>query len=443
MNKNSEKVVKSEDLVIILGVHSLSVLNKLICNTNATLPASKILRLRVHDLTPDTALDILENYFEHNESLSWDLMAIYVNQIIQELDCISLEHFDRLLQIFKIMDRRKCNREKRVKIIDTIWQSFLIKMTNDLINGDKEFLTEALISTNTLVKTLLRIFLRKKQKLLFEQIAPEQAIDLLTILCEVEDSSAELVEFSILLETIISNHTNFIDQFDLDFLLKKIKIKNFSLDNKHYNKRLIDRIVDRLVIKDVGFILALDCLSSLNSIRHTDIPLLNYLSTKLSKDLQGKSDLSVLIQGLALARYKPFFWNDLVTLIDNPKTLRINYLTLCQMAHNLASLNYYNTEILERIFRPQCRYNQSSYYMWTFCKLWQYLKTLEDYNGPMPTESQIKVLDSLKDIKRSCYPAQNCLIRYVGGPAFVATDLWSRLYHRIGKLKMYSIHDIH
>ena len=221
-------------------------------------------------------------------------------------------------------------------------------------------------------------------------------------------------------------------------------IAPYRLD-KMYSADFFDKLIKVFINLDPGFESALSAVKCFTNIRHENIELLNYTCASyfekkilneqnISKEL---SKLLVLIDGLAMTKHKTIFWKEVQNFIlRNDLILEYNYQTLCPLILNLLCMDCYPNHILEKIFNGECDLSNLVLY-WTFCKIYQKLKSNPEYNGPMPLKSQI---DSLMELHKKIMKSREknspllChLEEGLGSPTYVKSNLSSKLFHIIGK----------
>lgn len=205
----------------------------------------------------------------------------------------------------------------------------------------------------------------------------------------------------------------------------------------------------RLVASDAGFENALSALICLNKMRHCNMEVLNYvcashfekITLKKERIAHHNGKLLVILSGLAQANYKSMFWDEIQYYVMNEESL-LNYdhKTLCILCLNAVCLDCYPIGILKKLYDGTYDFSKDAFLHWTFCKIYQKIKTNSSYNGPLPTESQLVHMNkmfenSLADRKR--FPLLTYLEEAMGGKAYVKTNLCTKLLHMIGKCIIY------
>jgi hypothetical protein len=130
---------------------------------------------------------------------------------------------------------------------------------------------------------------------------------------------------------------------------------------------------------------------------------LNHLSTYFYENASVfakfyPTSCSLIVSGLACANYKPPLWNELQDLFTNYMREDDNTL-LCSFAIDLATLDYYNPNILRKVF-TNCNtlkiLSQKSYRF--LYKLYYSVKILyPEYDGPWPSNETLKLLNTWKN----------------------------------------------
>ena len=198
----------------------------------------------------------------------------------------------------------------------------------------------------------------------------------------------------------------------------------------------IDELVQKVMYENWDFLQGNEILSCLNSIRHVQIDLLDYLSAKCYEDpdvLNLQADLlQPLITGLALADYKPVFWDVIKEPILNNEISKIDHLKLCHFVLHLACLECFEPMLLQEIF--SIKHFISEEHKQILLRLYQIVKILCPwYKGIWPLKDLLDSFKNLQQNKTQNYPLLTALEQAVGGNAYIKTNVRTRLEHYIGK----------
>ena len=191
----------------------------------------------------------------------------------------------------------------------------------------------------------------------------------------------------------------------------------------------------------MGFEVGISILNTLNSMNHLNKEIVNYLSAKFyemttitQKPIPNElSNLCILLEGLAFQKHKPIFWDELKVRFSDPRFLKFGTKMLYEMAFYLAILDFYNVDILKKIFKSDVDISHDFHILETFCNLWQKLQTIPNYSGPLPSETQLKSLRMLS-INKESTEVSNLFEKLLGGPEYLKRKVWTKYYHRIGKI---------
>lgn len=176
-------------------------------------------------------------------------------------------------------------------------------------------------------------------------------------------------------------------------------------------------------------------LSCLNFIRHVQIDLLDYLSAKCYEDpnvFNEESDvIQPLVTGLALADYKPVFWDVMKQPILNQEISKMEHLKLCYLALHLACLECFEPMLLQEAFST--KHVISEEHKQITLRLYQIIKILcPSYDGSWPSKD---LLDSFRNSqldKSKDYPLLPALEQAIGGNVYIKTNVRTTMEHYIG-----------
>lgn len=204
----------------------------------------------------------------------------------------------------------------------------------------------------------------------------------------------------------------------------------------------------------MGFDSALKALATLIKTRHLSKELLNYLSATYfeKKNLTSEkidnelNKLLFLVNGLSVADHKTIFFDELrENILTDPTLSNHDHVTLCILSLNLIMLGVHPTRILEKVFDGAYDYSVKNFLNWTFCKIYQNLKTDPNYKGLMPLQSQIESLRKMhKTVLQDKRPSSllHNLEEGIGGPTYVKTKVATKLFHIIG-IYLFEIRNIY
>lgn len=227
----------------------------------------------------------------------------------------------------------------------------------------------------------------------------------------------------------------------LEISRKVVKERN----EEFYDSKLFDAFSDKIYQSKV-FYDAITYLTTLKALKHYDKRILKFsceeFLCQVSQNVLSPSkklfSFTAIIQAKAVFGYKSPVCQDIMEQIDPDElTTTLSIENLCTLCLNLACIDIYNEQMLEKLFDSKNFFLGNPYLHWSFCQLYQRLATLSNYKGPMPTNEQLSTFANLhirKEVKQ--YPLLHVLKSIYGTSrikATIKTNLLTRLHHEIGK----------
>lgn len=211
-----------------------------------------------------------------------------------------------------------------------------------------------------------------------------------------------------------------------------------------YNEDLINTLVDVTLASNIRFIDSINLLKLLNDIDYTHISLLDYIATKYIEESSLLKDISyfkisVFLEGLTNANYKPVVWDTirdaiLANKIENKSSSR----SLIRFVINLIALDCYSPSLIGKVFSTDIKNNETmkNIYAREMLLLYQSIKTLYPmYDGLWPSREIIEYAATLQPAS-PIYSCRAALERALGGSQYVYNDLKTKLGHYIGNFSL-------
>ncbi|XP_011494468.1 PREDICTED: uncharacterized protein LOC105359552 [Ceratosolen solmsi marchali] len=228
-----------------------------------------------------------------------------------------------------------------------------------------------------------------------------------------------------------------LDNYGVMTIFNNLCIQILKGNNESYNSRLIDAIVNVSVVHNYGLQKWLTILNLLNRIRHVNIQLLEHLLNYFYENPSvfakfHPTSCSLIMSGLAHANYKPLHWNELQNLLVNYVWVPDNT-SLYSFVIDLAALDYYNSNILQKVF-TDCSTTKvlSGNSCRLLYRLYHSVKALcPIYSGPWFSNETIHFLNNWKNQKshqllKSTHlnlPILPALEEFLGGSVYVRNNI--------------------
>ncbi|XP_008216145.2 uncharacterized protein LOC100677888 [Nasonia vitripennis] len=320
-----------------------------------------------------------------------------------------------------------------IKSIESSIKSQCFAKISQLDKSDISTLIYALCfaSKNVQDKAILN-FLSDAVENYKEKIELKDALHILKSLCYTNDLP---YKFTSIIERVQKIIIENIDELNPNQILQIIKDVSFKISTNHdefYNETFIDELVQKVIYENWDFTQGSDILSCLNFIRHVQIDLLDYLSAKCYEDPNVFNEESNVIQplvtGLALADYKPVFWDVMKQPILSQEISKMEHLKLCYFALHLACLECFEPMLLKEAFST--KHIISEEHQQIILRLYQIIKILcPSYGGPWPSKD---LLDLFKNSQlNKDYPLLPALEQAIGGNVYIKTNVRTTMEHYI------------
>ncbi|XP_014221106.1 uncharacterized protein LOC106648602 [Trichogramma pretiosum] len=268
-----------------------------------------------------------------------------------------------------------------------------------------------------------------------QKIEYHNALDILKLLCYIKDIP---YKFKNLIEQLQQKIADNIDQLKPVQITQIIRGMAFQITSKHeefYNETFIDDLIQKLICENGESIQEdITILTCLNSIKHVQMDLLDYISAKCYENpslLGLDSDLlEPLVTGLAMADYKPVFWDAMIDPIMNNGIPDMKHLKLCDYSLNLACLECFDRKLYHKIFTEKRIISND--HLKILLRLFQVVKSLyPSYDGPWPSKI---IMESFKNLPQSNYPNSpllSALEEVLGDETYIISNVKTNLEHCI------------
>lgn len=105
---------------------------------------------------------------------------------------------------------------------------------------------------------------------------------------------------------------------------------------------------------------------------------------------------------------------------------------LVTLSLNLAVLDFYNQDLMQKVFDNWRLYQKNDTQHWAYYKLWQKISVDPNYQGPSPTTEQMSSLPTLYQSSKLRSSVLSTLIRVLGDKTLIESMLRTKLHHEIG-----------
>ncbi|KAJ8674210.1 hypothetical protein QAD02_005472 [Eretmocerus hayati] len=220
-------------------------------------------------------------------------------------------------------------------------------------------------------------------------------------------------------------------------------LQKYRLSNLR-NKKLIPALIQRAIDDDMGFDVAQPLSILATRAGHKDRKLLDYASVEIFKsNSQGvgtnkiKTDqFQVLIKVLSESRYPSIAWDDLKDYVTKTREiLNLDYDKLIRVTVRFMSLDWYPTNLLEKVFDGCFTCPTSSSISYSFLRIYQKIKSDPLYDGPNPTNDQIVGMTLFAEeyqLSKNTSPIfHKHLEEVTKNPLSIRTSIRTKLFHLI------------
>ncbi|XP_058790550.1 uncharacterized protein LOC131663857 isoform X2 [Phymastichus coffea] len=383
---------------------------------------------------PDTVqiIKLLHKLRLHNSSKTLSYLLQHLDTLVNQA---SLADYNKILSVIMQMPSVPLAQAIKTRLI----QKFLFKISTGFDGNNFEFLTEAFrfACFNIQDKKILNIITHAIKNSNFDIQSPYNILSLLKTLNVSNHYSMEFEEILIKAQNALIVNIDQCNSKDISIMLSmSARKEKFSRLKQFYNKTLYDKIIQKLISAECNLSEGIDCLNAIISVKHTSKELLDYLSGKIyvEKEIDRntiKSYVSFsMLEGFANLKYKPIWWETFEDLFRNIDFNKYNMETLLYRAYHMACLDYYQPELLEILFKRSFNFRGRYTTHHTFLRLYQKLKTVPGYTGPLPSQLQIQSFETLTRTV-TAYPIYTNLKEALGGAEYVKTNVRTKLYHQI------------
>ncbi|KAG5337991.1 FAKD2 protein, partial [Acromyrmex heyeri] len=223
-----------------------------------------------------------------------------------------------------------------------------------------------------------------------------------------------------------------------------VTVRNKEYGCKFYNEALVDAFVNSALSAEISFDNSIYLLKYLNELNYAHIPFLEYLAAKCFQQPNLLKDgpyfrVSVFLEGLINADYKPVFW-DIIrdAILANKVENKIFNKSMIKFALHLIALDCYSPSLISKVFSQIIKPNDpmKNIHARELLLLYQSVKTLYPmYNGPWPSqdllEHAVNIHRTLLSSILSPFSLKTALELALGGPQYVHNNLGTKLGHYI------------
>ncbi|KYN16616.1 PREDICTED: uncharacterized protein LOC108764067 [Trachymyrmex cornetzi] len=222
-----------------------------------------------------------------------------------------------------------------------------------------------------------------------------------------------------------------------------VTARNKEYGCKFYNEALVDAFVNSALSAEISFDSSIYLLKRLNELNYAHIPFLEYLAAKCFEQPNLLKDasyfkVSIFLEGLINADYKPVFW-DIIrdAILANKVENKIFNRSMIKFALHLIALDCYSPNLISKVFSQIIKTNDAmDIHVRELLLLYQSVKTLYPmYNGPWPSQD---ILEHAVNIHRTLlspilptFSLKTALELALGGPQYVHNNLRTKLGHYI------------
>ncbi|XP_011631392.1 uncharacterized protein LOC105423363 isoform X2 [Pogonomyrmex barbatus] len=212
---------------------------------------------------------------------------------------------------------------------------------------------------------------------------------------------------------------------------------------KFYNEALMDALINAALSAEIYFNNGINLLKLMNEFNYAHIPFLEYLAAKCFEQpnlLKGASyfKISIFLEGLINADYKPVFWDTIRdAILANKVEDKIFNNSMIKFTLHLIALDCYSPNLISKVFsQVSMTETRKDIHMRELLLLYQSVKTLYPmYNGSWPSQDILDYAVNIhKTLLNPIFPTsslKSVLELALGGPQYVHNDLRTKLGHYI------------
>ncbi|KYM97993.1 hypothetical protein ALC62_11339 [Cyphomyrmex costatus] len=223
-----------------------------------------------------------------------------------------------------------------------------------------------------------------------------------------------------------------------------VTARNKEYGCRFYNEALVDAFINSALSAEISFDSSIYLLKRLNELNYAHIPFLEYLAAKCFEQpnlLKNASyyRISIFLEGLINADYKPVFW-DIIrdAILANKVENKIFNRSMIKFALHLIALDCYSPSLISKVFYQIIKTNEpmKNIHMRELLLLYQSIKTLYPmYNGPWPSqdilEHAVNIDKTLLSPILPTFSLKTALELALGGPQYIHNNMKTKLGHDI------------
>ncbi|KAJ8676563.1 hypothetical protein QAD02_012350 [Eretmocerus hayati] len=416
-----------------------------------------ILEAGIDKLTGSEALKILVLLNKMKIRITFIDYPDLLRHLDQQIDELS---FEEICDLSFTLHQMPVHTPFKQIIQKKIQHKFKTQILGEFPDNDINFLAKAIrmVSQNfdeVEYRQLLHRIMMKLWKY-SSDIPADKALSIFKSLAILKNYPSEWICLLQKIQNEIKKHVHDLEGDQITFLFKLAVLKEKHDNprvNHFYDEQLFDQLINKAINQNVDFRKSLQILGYANRMRHKNQDLLNFSCAAYLEKLclqsipidERMGYLITLVTGMALARYKPVFWDEIQnSILNNHELLGCTQETLIILATNLMALGCYPTRMLRMIFSQVHDFSNQHYLGWTFTKIYQKLKSDQNYDGPMPSDSQVENLNILaQKAYRGRVGKKLQLLEYlqrgVENPQFIKSNVITHLSHVIDHVIAFKI----
>ncbi|XP_011874630.1 PREDICTED: uncharacterized protein LOC105565776 isoform X2 [Vollenhovia emeryi] len=309
-----------------------------------------------------------------------------------------------------------------------------------MLTQSMRFISENNVN-NPYVQDMIFKLLQKK----FEHFDARSVWSVFCSLCVTSYLSPIAFELLFDIQRILIRDVKQLSVMDIMTALQKLVVaRNKEFGSRFYNEALVDAFVSSALSAEISFYDSIYLLRYLNELNYVHIPLLEYLAAKCFENPNLLKDasyfrISIFLEGLINADYKPVFWDVIRdAILANKVENKIFNKSMIKFALHLIALDCYSPSLISKVFSQIVRSNEPMMHthLRELLLLYQSVKTLYPmYDGPWPLrdllEHAISIRKTLLTPLLPTFSLRTALELALGGPQYVHNDLSTKLGHYI------------
>ncbi|KAJ8674322.1 hypothetical protein QAD02_005584 [Eretmocerus hayati] len=408
------------------------------------------------ELSATEALEIIKTLSWLNMPESLTVYTMLVHHILDHTEDLSLEE---VIELF-IEIKRTSNCKLPENLIEHVRNVIPRHLKEEMAKNHGQHSTNHLLhATHMVYKLLNKPQYQETAGSLIEELIPyvdkipvKDALSVLKTLNTLDPALPKWKELYLKAQNNILKQLHSLDKEQFQQLVGEsrfwLKISKNSRLNACLSNDLVEAMIQRIILNDVDVRVVLAFARAIRS-GHKARNLLDYCSVAIFKKDEheedaaqcGTQEFAQLIYILSYARYLPVGWEDLQDYIsESSKFLNLEQDKLIYLVENLINLNWYPIHLLGKIFDGSFKCSNSmdsewTHLSWAFLRIYRKIKSDPSYNGPWPTDSQIKSLDTF--MAKTSIPRtwnEDLFRKYVVDEfknTWFETDVRTRLFHDI------------